>query len=347
MHCRAQRAGSWTAIIAAALAACCAAGCDPWLSQRPPLSYVPDVGGLLKRDASGPVTTDAGGGDAPTPGDAGAPDDGGSPPLPDAGSPGCTGPYAYLHGDLWPYWYNFRVCCDAEHKSAWRCERLNGVGAAICSGLKTRYEGCVQDPNGEVCPNWGVCCYKQAQACGTPQDDDPPLMCTTSSLDYDSESVWGTYYGMQWSTPTIHRFTTVKVWDAADQLIAAFSSNPQDGYSYMEGLANQGVGPEPQGHIQLSPQKSDRFGSFACIRLPAGAPLKVQGFWINEFAHTCKSNYWSYPDVPCWTEKLSLTPRPGFHYLFTDRGVQELPGCDGPPAEIRARLPAASCSTAN
>jgi hypothetical protein len=111
------------------------------------------------------------------------------------------------------------------------------------------------------------------------------------------------------------------------------------------GADNVGIGPAPGGYIQLADELSARFGTFACIRLPTGQPLQLQGAWINEFAHTCSESYWSQPNAPCWTDRLALTPEPGRHYRWTHRGIEELPGCEG-PAEILQRLPDAACSTA-
>lgn len=257
--------------------------------------------------------------------------------------PACTGDFAYLHGDLWPFWYNFRVCCDAEHRALWRCESVHGPGSATCASLAATYQECLGGPNASVCPNWGVCCFQASNGCEDP-DADHVAVCTTDDFAYDDPTVWGTYYGMRWSTETIHRFTTVKAWTATGEQLIAFSSNPDDANAYMEGQANVGVGPEPQGHIQAADEPSDLFGSFACIRLPAGAPLELQGWWINEFAHTCKDDYWSQPNARCWTDRLPLVPEAGRHYLWTHRGIELLPGCDG-PSDILARLPGASCST--
>ena len=51
--------------------------------------------------------------------------------------------WAYLHGDLWPMWYNMRVACDPEHRAWWRCKRIHGPRAALCASLGDLYEACI------------------------------------------------------------------------------------------------------------------------------------------------------------------------------------------------------------
>ncbi len=304
----------------------------------------PEADGAVGRDA--PVhQQDASSPDVPDDIDAAQPPVDGAPPdrPPTDSEPvlQCGGSYAYLHGDLWPMWYNMRVACDPEHRALWRCERIHGQGAQECDGLRAHYEECQSWASPWPCLNWGVCApVDEGNDCGT----DVPSKCDTRTFDYDAPNIWGTYYGLRWSRPELHRFLTIKVHDASGNLIVAFSSNPQSADAYMDGQDNFGVGPAPQGFIQLAQTKDDRFGTFACIRLPAGQPLTLWAAWMNEFCHTCKSDYPSYPNTPCSVE-LTMTFEPGRHYLWTERGIEEMPTCDGPPPEIQARFPQASCST--
>jgi hypothetical protein len=303
------------------------------------------IGGQLDQRSTTDGASEAGARDLPA-----APSDGPGPDLrrPDAKPTICSGSHAYLHGDLWPMWYNMRMCCDGEHRAIWRCERINGVGSSTCNALRAHYQGCLADPNAEVCPNWGVCCFKGSNGCTDPTPEYLKI-CDTRSIDYASPTIWGTYYGRQWgSGTTLHRFLTLQVWDSAGTRIASFSSNPGEADAYVEGVQNHGVGAQPQGFTQVIVDKlRDRFGSFACIRLPTGQPLTLQAIWMNDFCHTCKSSYWSQPDTACRSAKLTLTPEPGRHYLWTERGLEKMSGCGGPPPEVAKWLPAAACSTSN
>lgn len=259
----------------------------------------------------------------------------------------CTGEYAYLHGDLWTMWYNMRVACDPEHKALWRCRRIHGADAPECAGIKALYREC-QDWNSPwPCLNYGVCAPVEGTVCTFKEGD----VCDTRDFDYASPEIWGSYYGRQWGSRTdLHRFLTIHVKDSGDNLVIAFSARPGSADAYMDELNNFGVGPEPQGFIQIirsgEPEKfTDRFGSFACIRLPAGQRLRLKAMWMNEFCHTCASDYDSQPHTPCWTEEIAMSFEPGRHYLWTERGIELMGACTGPPADISARLPGADCST--
>ena len=262
--------------------------------------------------------------------------------------PTCTGEYAYLHGDLWPYWYNMRVACDPEHRAWWRCERIEGTGAPACAGDKDRYEHCIAEWNGGHCMA-GVYAPSDTTGCWVCPEKWPQGRCDTRTFDYDAPEIWGTYYGVQWSSHTnLHRFLTLKVQASDGGLIAAFSSCPGDEECYMKGLDNHGPGPAPQGSIQTHPDEdrfTARFGSFACIRLPGNTALTLKASWMNEFCHTCAEDYPSFPHTPCWTADLPFTFEAGYHYLWTERGIERLPGCAGPPEDLAARFPEARCST--
>jgi hypothetical protein len=259
----------------------------------------------------------------------------------------CTGEYAYLHGDLWPMWYNMRVACDPEHKAWWRCERIHGEGAAECTPIASMYNDCINNWDSGRCmigvyaPVLGTGCWECAP-------EWPEGTCDTRTFDYDTDEMWGSYYGVQWSTHlNLHRHLTVKVKDSAGNEIVGFSTCPQRDECYMGG-GNFGIGPEPQGVIQEisnAERYTAKFGTFACIRVPAGVPLTLWASWMNEFCHTCSPDYPSYPYTPCWTEDIPVTFEPGRHYLWTERGVELLDGCDGPPPYIMERLPEASCDT--
>jgi hypothetical protein len=262
---------------------------------------------------------------------------------------GCTGEYAYLHGDLWPMWYNMRVACDPEHKAFWRCERINGAGAAACDEIEAIYGECTAGWGSPwPCLNWGVCAPVEGTVCSVRDAE----ICDTRTFAYDSPDVWGTYYGWQWGSSTnLHRFTTIHIRDAGGTMIGAFSSCPGSDDAYMDGLENFGIGPDPQGFIQViresDPEKyTDRFGAFACIRLPAAQPVTLRASWMNEFCHTCAADYRSQPWTPCWTEDITMTFEAGRHYLWTERGIEIMDGCAGPPPDVAAKLPEAACSTA-
>lgn len=168
------------------------------------------------RDAAAPGGVDARADGAPTVGD-GAPEtaadartspvsDVGLAPEPDASTPACpeSGP-AYLHGDLWAFWFAFRTACDRQHKWWWVCEqRLPGqcdverAWFEDCWGARgpfppSDWDGSTPTPHSA---NWGVC-----QPHHWPEKNDParrpgnPHPCDTTTFDYDVLRTADPYYG--------------------------------------------------------------------------------------------------------------------------------------------------------
>ncbi len=260
-------------------------------------------------------------------------------PKPDAGGCSNSGP-AYLHGDLWPFWYNHRVKCDPEHRNYWLCLKVKGEkGSGDCSKEKAIYSAC--DVTKVVYGEYGA-----------PQHD-------TRKYDYDK--LFNSFYGGKWGALKYNRFATLKVFKGYLQPpasgkalykkeILAFSSNPGEPCAYMKDTKNSVQG----GCMMAAPNSSDRFGAFAWIKLPTGQKLTVAGLWLpmgpefpgcSEYtAGTClprKSGPAKGQTImPCYCF-VHVIPEPGRHYLWAASGIKKLPGCGGPPKVITDRFKAA------
>ncbi|HJL04843.1 MAG TPA: hypothetical protein RMH85_32430 [Polyangiaceae bacterium LLY-WYZ-15_(1-7)] len=246
----------------------------------------------------------------------GAPmDDGGpahdaAPPSdPDAGAacPG-EGP-AYLHGDLWGYWFNYRVACAPQHRWLWVCEQRLGPDA--CGPERQRFEDC-WNARGDFPPtswgddstptphsaNYGVCqphhFPEKNDATRRPGNATP---CDVRSYDYARLRTADPRFGVDWWTgSTSMRHLTLKVFEAgvdplrdngqSDGLLLA-STHPGDGSAFMGGLANHGIGGGPGGCVppvegdDEDPFPSQSFGAFTWVPLPTDRPVTLAASWIG------------------------------------------------------------------
>jgi len=314
--------------VLAMLAATLLGGCSGTLNQ-PPAS---DGAGAPDRGSPGPL-------------DRGITDRPGARPdrptaKPDAAASCPKAGPAYLHGDLWPFWYNHRVKCDPEHRYHWLCEKVKAEkGAGDCSKEKAIYAAC--DPT-----------KYQYYEFGAPAHD---------TRKYDYGKLTNTFYGGKWGALKYNRFATLKVFSGHLALpvsgkalhkkeLLAYSSNPGEPCAYMKDTKNHGQG----GCMMAAPNRSDRFGAFAWIKLSPGKKLTVAGLWLpmgpefpgcSEYtAGTCLARK-SGPGkgltiMPCYRFQ-HLTPEPGAHYLWSYSGIKKLAGCAGPPKTIRDQFKAA------
>ena len=69
---------------------------------------------------------------------------------------------AYLHGDLWVHWHNWRVKCDEQHRNVWRCEKRGRAFGfdqnrieAECQSLREQFDRCIYHP--EKSEEGGIC----------------------------------------------------------------------------------------------------------------------------------------------------------------------------------------------
>jgi len=237
-----------------------------------------------------------------------------NPVNPDDGYNDCGGP-AFLHGDMWPWWHNFRVQCDPEYKALWLCEKKNSLGLEInsCDAQRTQANNC--DLSGA--PNWGVCCPDRV-SCQSHRGDD---ICDATSFDYDS--LFNQYYGWQWGAHTDwHRRNILEIRQDGN-VIARFTEASDQPY--------QGTG---KGYIMKINDLNNPFGAFGCIEIPTGVVLEVYAEWMNPtFPHTCPGA----AGLGC-SKTTTFIAESGKHYIWEYTGqIRELPNDDIPP-EIKQRL---------
>ncbi len=213
-----------------------------------------------------------------------------------------SGP-AYVHGDLWAYWHNYRVACDRQHKWLWICEQRLGPDA--CGVERQRFEDCwnatgdfpVSGWDGSTpaptSPNYGVC-----QPHHWPEKNDPTrrpgneVPCDTSRYDYDALRTADPRYGIDWwAGGTSMRHLTIKVFDEgqnpqaqegqADGLVA-LSTHPGDQAAFMNGLSNHGGGclPALTGDDEDA-YPAQNFGAFFWVEAPTDRTVSLAASWIG------------------------------------------------------------------
>ena len=312
----------------------------------------PDTGQSSDADTSGQAPIDGGdsaddtvspapdgdavSGDTSTPG----PSDGGdgsdtaeadtTPPAPD-----CQGP-AYLHGNVWAFWYNYRVMCDYEHKKYWRCQQTGGD----CAEERQAWESC------DVCRQQdGICiprtrpgasdsCCDESACCDYegpgPPDEETHFWgnfrsCRTDcdTRDYDYDQMEGHFYGKTWSG------------------LGDWSLNFRDADG--NPITDQIVGGTKGEDSEPPLDPGDALGYFGCYQLPVGEPITIKislHDWQGEPA-TKPRDYL----------EQTITPKAGTHYVWTKTGLApwsdfDRGNCVGPPASIADRLGGPTCSTA-
>lgn len=244
---------------------------------------------------------DMGGGEEP-------PDMGEEPPPP----PQCptSGP-AYLHGDVWYFWHNGRVACDAQHRWLWLCEQRLGAGS--CAIERGYYEDCLNAgpyygpaTNCDDCtpaphiPNWGVC---QPQHFPEKRDDRRPDQggnpCDTRNFDYDALRTSDRRYGLDWwgAGHTAARHMTLKIYDQGQDplanegqgdALAVLSTHPGEHEAFMDGRSNHpyagsarqraGCLPSLEGDNE-QPMPGQNFGAFAWVEVPTDRPVTMAISW--------------------------------------------------------------------
>lgn len=230
-------------------------------------------------------------------------------PVADAGRacPG-DGP-AYLHGDLWAFWFNYRVACSPQHRWLWICEQRHGAGG--CPEEQRRFDDC-WNARGDFPPtswgddstptphsaNYGVCQpHHWADKNGEDRRPGNPVPCDVRTHDYDRLRTLDPRFGVDWwAGGTSMRHLTLKVFEAgadpmasagqADGLIA-LSTHPGDRSAFMDGLANHGAGGGPAGCVPAlsgdgeDPYPAQSFGAFFWVEVPTDRPVTLAASWIG------------------------------------------------------------------
>ena len=219
---------------------------------------------------------------------------------------------AFIHGDLWAFWHNTRVACDAQRRWHWICEQR--LGAGNCPEEAAWFQQCWSatgafpktswtDSEGHNYPephsaNWGVC-----QPPHFPEKNDAnrrpanPTPCDASSFDYGALRTLDPFYGLDWWTgATGMRHLTLKVYEAhvdplaseglADGLIN-LSTHPGSRDAFMDGLDNHtysgsrtggGCLPSFSGDNE-EPYPAQNFGAFFWLEVPTDRPLTIGATW--------------------------------------------------------------------
>jgi hypothetical protein len=234
---------------------------------------------------------------------------------------------AYVHGDLWAYWHNYRVACDAQHKWLWVCEQR--LGADACGPERQRFEDC-WNARGDFpasnwenatptphSPNWGVCqphhWPEKNSAESRPGNDVP---CDTSRFDYDTLRTGDPRYGVDWWAGGISmRHLSLKVFDGDHDIVTSqgradgmvnLSTHPGEEEAFMSGLSNHnypgaardGCLPSLTGGDE-EPWPSQNFGAFAWLEVPSARPVTLAASWIGtvggNIADGCIRQPWAFP----------------------------------------------------
>ncbi len=226
-------------------------------------------------------------------------------PEPDAKSCPAEGP-AYLHGDLWAYWYNFRVACDGPHKWWWICEQRQPGQCQIeqawfedCWNARGAWPQTSWGEDSHPAPhsaNYGVC---QPQHWGDKNGEGRrpanPVPCDTTTHDYDRLRTEDPFAGVDWwAGATGMRHLTIKLFEAGANPLAseghadgvvALSTHPGDRDALMGDLQNHGP---PGGRVgcvhrpdedREAPGLGQSFGAFAWLEVPTGRPMQVAANW--------------------------------------------------------------------
>ena len=317
-----------------ALFACAAACSDGALSvESDDVHSGQDAGGqdsardsASPSDAPNPADTHAGDADTNAVDDTSEPPD--LPPEADAPAPNCPteGP-AYVHGDLWGFWHNYRVACDPQHKWLWICEQR--LGADACGPERQRFEDC-WNARGDFppsnwdnstptphSPNYGVC-----QPHHWPEKNDPgrrpgnDVPCDTTRFDYDALRTSDPRYGVDWWAGGISmRHLSLKVFDGDFDIVTSqgradgivnLSTHPGEEEAFMSGLSNHGyAGARRDGCLPPitgegeDPWPAQSFGAFAWLEVPTDRRVTIAASWIGtvggNIADGCIRQPWAFP----------------------------------------------------
>lgn len=247
--------------------------------------------------------------------------------------PVCAGD-AYLHADLWPFWWNLRTTCDYEHKMYWLCELTKKDTGFDCLKEKNDYLNCnvCIGKNGYCIPRTrpgsSICCSNEDKRCCNYNGPSPPdestlfyndhRSCRTdcNTHEYNYDILWGHFYGKEWKDDL--GIISIEFYDKNDNKLII------NGFSGVD--------------TKINLDSSDNLGYFACYKIPSGDIIKVKAI-INPTWHgECEYQ-------KCVRE-ISFVPKKGTHYLWNASGIYELniPDCIGPPDKIKTKFPSVTCS---
>lgn len=249
----------------------------------------------------------------------------------DESDDGCTGEGpAYIHGDLWPFWYNYRVACNAQHRWLWICEQRLGEGN--CSAEQQRFDDCWQargdfprsswdgSTGAPSSPNYGVCQpHHWDEKNGEDRRPGNPVPCDTTTYDYDLLRTADPRFGVDWWTGgTSMRHLTIKVTEAGfdpytregqfDGLVN-LSTHPGDFAAFMNGLSNHSYAGHARPGGCLPPLTGDgedpwphqNFGAFFWLEVPTDRALMLGATWIGPIGDDISLNclgmdtVWGFP----------------------------------------------------
>ena len=243
----------------------------------------------------------------------------------DSGTNRCSssGP-AYIHGDIWPFWYSGRTACDAPHTWWWVCKQR--LGAGHCQTEKQHYQECL-DGTGHYGPTDAPMCndckpaphaknYGQCQPHHWPDKRDEPTRpdqnnnaCDTQGFDYQKLSTSDRYYGLDWwgAGHALLRHMTLKVYEQsvdptsqshqgqADGLVV-LSTHPNEESAFTSKSSNHsyagstrqkpGCIPPFTGDTE-DPMPDQNFGSFAWVEVPTDRPLNLAVSWHGLDVEEC------------------------------------------------------------
>ena len=218
---------------------------------------------------------------------------------------------AYIHGDLWAFWHNDRVACDAQNRWLWICQQR--LGAGNCPVEAQRFQDC-WNATGDFpptswggdstptphSPNYGVCQPHHWPEKNIPsQRPGNAIPCDTTSFDYDNLRRADPFFGVDWwAGATSTRHLTLKVFatgqnpyanDGQADGLVALSTHPFNMASYMNGIGNHtypnhvlsgGCLPPITGDNE-DPYPAQNFGAFFWLEVPTDQPVSIGATWIG------------------------------------------------------------------
>ena len=265
----------------------------------------------------------SGGADGATPGPGDGALDGGTPIS-------CGDGPAYIHGDLWAFWWNFRVACAAQHRWLWICEQRFGEGS--CPVEQQRFDDC-WSASGDFpttswggdstptpySPNYGVCQphhWSEKNDEGRRPGNQVP--CDVRTYDYDALRTSDPRFGVDWwAGGTSMRHLTLKVFEAGTdpsasegQLdgLAVLSTHPDNRAAYTDGFGNHGLpgGTRAAGCLPAltgedeDPWPHQNFGAFFWLEVPTDRPVTLAASWIGPISDDapigCITGLNAFPD---------------------------------------------------
>jgi hypothetical protein len=248
----------------------------------------------------------------------------------------CAAGPAYLHGNVWPFWYNYRVSCDLQHKQSWLCHEQGGDctaqdqawsscnvcdeadGICIPRTAPGETDGCCDAGCGTGCCDYGgpygdgedTCFFGYYRSCRSDCD----------TRDYDYVALDGHFYGKGWSL-------------LGDWSIQATDASTQEDLTGTLVIGAQGQDHEP------SLADTDALGYFGCVQIPTDRALHLV-VMLHDWGG----------QAPYDRVEADLTAVAGRHYVWGIHGIEEWTAwdrepCVGPPAAIAARLGGLSCGS--